>query len=558
MNARALFRGWLVLILLSLVASLTADEIRLGAWNVEQLGSPDQRSEPGRNVAQKPEDLAAYIAKARVDVLALEEIGDTDGLDWRHSNDTLDQTFKLLNDQTQQAWKYLLFPKKHEDETFQLTGVAWNEKRVQAIGAPYRIGVIDDPADKLDPWQRQPHAVKFSAGPGQTDFVVVPLHLKSNVGGAATAKQRAYEARALVRQLVALRSHFIDEDIVLLGDTNCLTHQEEALQVLTAAGFRDLNAGDTPTTYRGGPYAPAAFDRILVPGNQPEFQASKLEVLAPPSDAEQVDHKQRLSDHFMVITTIAVTADDDPFVDVERDPAFHALTWMQTAAEYRLAARQAYRLAVRQLEVGLADKLWTADLKQLDAGGFADKPPAVILDADETVLDNSAYNARLVLDGATYTRDRWHAWVLEQRADAVPGAGAFLRGAVARGVKVFYITNRTDDERDATIGNLQRLGLPADADTVLTLTDPQEADKVARRAFVAGKYRIVLLIGDNLADFCCGMNGYRQADRNDSAEATERLFGERWIVLPNPVYGDWQRPLGPVDDKTRLLQTKRG
>lgn len=292
------------------VSLASADEVRLGAWNIEHLGSPERRSPPARNVAQKPEDLARYIAKSRVDVLALEEIGDTDGVATTRRNATLDRTFELLSVDGA-SWKYVLLPKKDTTETFQLTGVAWNTARVQLVGEPFRIPVVDDPNDDVDPWQRHPHGLKFTAGAGKTDFVVIPLHMKSNVGGAATANQRAKEAQMLVDQLPAIRNHFQDEDLVLLGDANCLKATEPALQSYRDAGLRDLNAADQPTTYRGGQYDPAPFDRLLVT-DQTELRASRLEVLAPATDAEHLEHKKKLSDHFLVATTITVGPDDDP------------------------------------------------------------------------------------------------------------------------------------------------------------------------------------------------------------------------------------------------------
>lgn len=300
----------ILLLALLLTSNVGAGELRIGAWNIEHLGSPERRSQPSRNVAQKPADLARYIGRSRVDILALEEIGDTDGVEATRRNATLDKTCELLSVEGA-SWKYVLLPKKDQTETFQLTGVAWNSARVQLVGQPYRIPVLDDPNDDIDPWQRHPHALKFSTGQGQTDFVVIPLHMKSNVGGAATANQRALEAKTLVDQLPALRKHFQDDDLVLLGDANCLKGSEPALAAYRQANLRDLNAADTPTTFRGGQYSPAPFDRILVT-DQPELRNSQLEVLAPTTDAEHLEHKKLLSDHFLVQTVVTTGADDDP------------------------------------------------------------------------------------------------------------------------------------------------------------------------------------------------------------------------------------------------------
>ncbi len=101
-------------------------------------------------------------------------------------------------------------------------------------------------------------------------------------------------------------------------------------------------------------------------------------------------------------------------------------------------------MALSQLYVGMQDPHWSADEVQVVAGNYEDKPPAVILDCDETVLDNSAYNARNIIRKLPYTTDSWNAWCQEGRADAIPGALDFIKRAEALGVKVFYVTNRRD------------------------------------------------------------------------------------------------------------------
>src|SRR5690606_35019318 len=120
----------------------------------------------------------------------------------------------------------------------------------------------------------------------------------------------------------------------------------------------------------------------------------------------------------------------------------HATLWTQTAAEYRAVALQTYAAARERLADALADPSWSAEVAQLRAGGFEALPPAVILDVDETVLDNAPYQARLIRDGGVYTPETWAAWVEEAAAAAVPGALAFTRAADSLGVAVIYLTNR--------------------------------------------------------------------------------------------------------------------
>jgi 5'-nucleotidase (lipoprotein e(P4) family) len=237
-------------------------------------------------------------------------------------------------------------------------------------------------------------------------------------------------------------------------------------------------------------------------------------------------------------------------IDVKLDPRYDALTWVQNSAEYSMLAEQTFRMALSQLQVGIKDKTWSADEVQVAEGGFEDKPPAVILDCDETLLDNSAYNARNVLEKKPYSTASWNAWCQDGKADAVPGAVDFVKRADALGAKIFYITNRRDVVKAATIRNLRELGFPADETTVLTKNDDlgRGDDKISRRAMVAKDHRIVLLIGDSMSDLCSGMDVTNTQQRNKIATEKSRLLGKRWIMLPNPVYGGWQRALPAAEE----------
>lgn len=282
--------------------------VRIGQWNIQWLGQPEKR--PSNAPAQQASDLARYLLQARVDLVAIEEIGDTDGDPAKRTNRTLDEVVAILSRDTRSAWRYLLFAKKEglapEDQVGQLTGVLWNTSRATLVGEPYRIEL--DVADhEFDLWQRHPHAAKFSLGEGKTDLVVIPLHMKSNRGGQGkTAKQRWIEAKRLAASLDKIREKLADRDLVLAGDLNVLKPDERALSVFRAAGFRDLNDQHVATVTGGD----APFDRILVPRDQPEFSECRLTVVDP----DDLDHGQffrSLSDHYLVATEIAVRADDD-------------------------------------------------------------------------------------------------------------------------------------------------------------------------------------------------------------------------------------------------------
>jgi len=246
-------------------------------------------------------------------------------------------------------------------------------------------------------------------------------------------------------------------------------------------------------------------------------------------------------------------------IDLLQDRRFDALTWVQNSAEYRMLTEQTFRLALHPLITALDDATITADEEQLAVNDFADKPPAIILDCDETVLDNSAYNARNVLKKESYSTDTWNAWCLEEQAEAIPGSLEFVTRAQALGADIFFITNRRDVVKKATVENLKKLGFPATAENVLTKNKElgRGDDKISRRATVAQSHRIVMLIGDSMSDLCSEMNVSETSQRNETGNQKFQQLGSRWIILPNPVYGGWQQAL--PEDKQALkpnLKTK--
>ena len=234
-----------------------------------------------------------------------------------------------------------------------------------------------------------------------------------------------------------------------------------------------------------------------------------------------------------------------------RHPNLDATLWSQTAVEYDAVARGAYRLAGVMLERALSDSGWTAAPGQAKrpASQYREKPPAVVLDVDETVLDNSAYQARLIADDERYDTQSWNAWCRERAADAVPGARAFTNRADSLGVEVIYLTNRDSVVEEATRDNLRALGFPVDDVPGAVLTQgerPGWESKPPRREWVAQRYRVLLLIGDNLGDFVAHPDtsvSVRQA----RYEEGKSFWGTRWIALPNPQYGSWEGALFNYD-----------
>lgn len=238
--------------------------------------------------------------------------------------------------------------------------------------------------------------------------------------------------------------------------------------------------------------------------------------------------------------------------------------WVQTSGEFGALTSAAYRGARRTLDDALADGKWTAALEQ--TAGFEALPPAVILDLDETVLDNSPAQGQLVIDRTVYSAPFWRSWVRSQQATLIPGAKEFLDFAARRGVRIFFVTNRRhadspdEDEEAPTIENLRRLGVDASPDTVLC---PGEngwtSDKTARRTELAQRFRILLLVGDDMNDFV-STAGMSAAARRALAATHGPRWGERWVLLPNPLYGSWESSLLGLPANTpdaQVLDRKR-
>ncbi|HEX7733131.1 MAG TPA: HAD family acid phosphatase [Rhodanobacter sp.] len=227
----------------------------------------------------------------------------------------------------------------------------------------------------------------------------------------------------------------------------------------------------------------------------------------------------------------------------------NAVVWTQAAIEHDLIYLQTYRDAQSRLLAALHDPQWDALTKEDRAAPAAGLPPAVVLDVDETVLDNSPYQARLVKSGGQYDEASWAAWCKEERARALPGALAFARFAAAHGIAVIYLSNRAQDLDAVTLANLRRLGFPVagpDAFLGLGTVEPgcEQAgtEKGCRRQLVSRKYRVLMQFGDQLGDFA-DVVANTEAGRRQAIDGYMAWIGTRWFVLPNPTYGAWEPAL---------------
>ncbi len=214
-----------------------------------------------------------------------------------------------------------------------------------------------------------------------------------------------------------------------------------------------------------------------------------------------------------------------------------AVLYMQKAAEFRALSYQAYNLARWQLDSDFdkknIKKLPKAERKMLRA---------VVVDIDETVLDNSPSQALGIKNRTPFNLKDWYAWGEMRKAKPLPGSVDFLNYAVSKGVKIFYVSNRDEVQKQATIDNLKSVGFTdISAENVILRT--AESGKENRRRAIAAKYRIVLLMGDNLDDFSDLFERKLVNERFGEVDKVKDIWGKRFIVLPNAMYGTWENAI---------------
>lgn len=234
---------------------------------------------------------------------------------------------------------------------------------------------------------------------------------------------------------------------------------------------------------------------------------------------------------------------DDQISSGTSDHTIQAVMWMQNAAEYKALSYQAFNIAKLRLDEYLGKRAPNSD-----------KKPAIITDIDETVLDNSPSSAKDIEDGAEYSSERWADWVAQEEAEEVPGAADFLNYAKSRDVEIFYVTNRITDAEEATLNNMRDVDFP-DADAEHLLLRSETSSKKARFEKIEADYDVLLYLGDNLSDFTSKFRSSTER-RNSLADSLQNHFGDKFIVLPNPIYGDWETK-GIYEDRYDWSQTQK-
>ncbi|QWT19238.1 hypothetical protein KPL74_15990 [Bacillus sp. NP157] len=251
------------------------------------------------------------------------------------------------------------------------------------------------------------------------------------------------------------------------------------------------------------------------------------------------------------VATTAATAAAAPASGPAADDNLNAVLWSQTSNEHDFIYIQAYRDAQEKLLKAKADPTWDALAKDDRAAHASLKglKPAVVLDVDETALDNSPYQARLIRSGGEFNEADWAAWCQEGIAKAMPGAVEFTKFAAEHGIAVIYVSNRAKDLNDVTLENLRKAGFPvAGKESFLGLgtfvegCEQAGSEKGCRRQLIAGKYRVLMQFGDQIGDFA-NVYGNTAEGRAKAMAPYTAWIGERWFVLPNATYGSWEPAL---------------
>jgi len=218
----------------------------------------------------------------------------------------------------------------------------------------------------------------------------------------------------------------------------------------------------------------------------------------------------------------------------------NAVAWFQHSAEMEACYYQAFNQAQTQLLTNIKNA--TTDL-----------PKAVVVDIDETMLDNSPFEGYLIQKNLEYTKDLWNEWVQLGAAEALPGALEFSKFAEQNDVAIIYVSNRSVNNLEPTIKNLVEKGFPySDAEHIF-LKD-STSDKTVRRELISQKYEIIMLIGDNLRDFD---EIYKERDQNygkDLVAKDASLWGTKYIIIPNPMYGEWTKAYNNPSGETTYDQ----
>jgi acid phosphatase len=230
--------------------------------------------------------------------------------------------------------------------------------------------------------------------------------------------------------------------------------------------------------------------------------------------------------------------------------------YMQTAAEYKAVCLQTYALATLRLKEKLKDL------------PKSDKKPGIVMDLDETVVDNAKYQSLLCINNLEYSEASWEVYEAQfpHEVALIPGAKEFITEAEKLGCAVVYLSNRFEKNRAGTVKALELLGLDTkDLEPRLILKTDASSNKTNRRKLASERFNVIMWVGDNLRDFDEKYAAKLAKDADTTArgkaiderwqlvETDAAHWGTDWFILPNPAYGEWERLIS-VDTPTQQLR----
>ena len=500
-------------------------DITVATWNVEHLAFPIDTGCKPRTPADI-EKLMAYVQTLGADVVALQEIG------------SLEAAAELFpSDQ----WQIVMSPRP-DSKSYTCRGsenTSTQQKLAFAIKKSLKLNSIT-PIDDFgldSSGLRYGLEIQIQSEFGELSLLNVHLKsgcfvdnlLRSDKEACATLAKQAPVLDNWIEQKEKLGTPYI-----ILGDFNhrLTAPYNQLTQIITTdlTGERRSLVNSGADLIGCHPYYPAPIDHVFL-GN---FNFAAVEHQAKSHHFTDMQPDAMLSDHCALSTSIS---------NVQR-PLTNAVKWQTTSKEYQLITRGIYLQAQNRLsEMTLPNTSWV-----------------VVMDVDETILDNSAYQVNLDQTGTTFTPNSWDNWVKSQQATLVPGAAEFMQKVYKMGGKVALITNREKSLDDATWQNLSKL-IPVTFENTC-LTGRTQADKDAinpsniindkdlrRQQLTSGnmdcystqkkttswqsKHTIVMQIGDKIED----IDGITQ--EHADIDALSKRWNNDIFILLNPMYGSW-------------------
>ena len=202
--------------------------------------------------------------------------------------------------------------------------------------------------------------------------------------------------------------------------------------------------------------------------------------------------------------------------------------WVVNSKEYEALCHQVYNQAkkdITDLNNIFKTTYYYPNNPDLNLG-------VVVMDLDETVLDNSQYQIELYEKNETFNMESWAAWVEREEAELVPGVYDYISLLREYNIKIIFISNRMHERLKATKNNMRKLNIFSDNDIYLLRKDKQDKKDVRREEIYTatgrmknqGPYRVIQYFGDAMGDF---------PDKGNDK------FGVDQFILPNPMYGKW-------------------